>query len=203
MSISSDSVGVFLDSLAAKTATPGGGAAACLAGATAASLAHMVIAFSIGRKSLAEHQPALDEASAGLLTMQREFLRLADEDALAYGALNAALKLSPDDPSKPATLAASARAATDVPQRALARSLELLKLCATLRSMTNPHLRSDLAIAAVLADAAARASRWNIAINAPTLDDAAPGEGSAALQVADRACADAAALLEAVEAQCV
>ncbi|MGD9692870.1 MAG: cyclodeaminase/cyclohydrolase family protein [Phycisphaerales bacterium] len=202
MTLPASTVSAFLNDLAAKTATPGGGAAACLTGATAASLAHMVVAFSLGRKSLVEHQPALEAASTKLLALRDDFTRLADEDAQAYGALNAAMKLPADDPARAATLATSARAATDVPQRALARALDLLRLAESLRPITNPYLRSDLAIAAVLADAAARASRWNIAINAPTLDEAAPGEGSAALQAAERACADAAALLESIETQC-
>lgn len=203
MSISSATISSFLNDLAAKSATPGGGAAACLTGATAASLANMVVAFSIGRKGLAEHQPALETASASLLKWRDAFLRLADEDAQAYGALNAAMKMHADDPARAPALATSARAATDVPQRALAHTLDLLRLADSLRPITNPHLRSDLAIAAVLADAAARASRWNIAINAPTLNEASPGEGSAALQSAERGCADAAALLESIETQCV
>lgn len=202
MTIAASTISTFLHDLAAKAATPGGGAAAGLTGAAAASLAHMVVAFSLGRKSLADHQLALESASAQLLAMRDDFLRLADEDAQAYAALNAALKKPTDDPARAPALASAARAATDVPQRTLARALDLLRLAETLRPITNPHLRSDLAIAAVLADAAARASRWNIAINAPTLDETAPGEGSAALQNAERACADASALLESVETQC-
>ncbi len=203
MTIAASHVTGFLNDLAAKSATPGGGAAACLAGATAASLAHMVVAFSLGRKSLAEHQSELEAASTTLLALRDDFLRLADEDAQAYGALNAAMKLPNEDPARGPTLASTARAATDVPQRALARALELLRLADTLTPITNPFLRSDLAISAVLADAAARASRWNIVINAPTLDEVSPGEGSAAVRHAERACADGAALLESVETRCV
>jgi formiminotetrahydrofolate cyclodeaminase len=37
---------------------------------------------------------------------------------------------------------------------------------------SNTWLRSDLAIAAILAGAAVRAARWNVSINLPTLIDA-------------------------------
>ena len=51
-------------------------------------------------------------------------------------------------------------------------SLELLSLLDDLTGTTNHQLRSDLAIAALLAEAAARAAAWNVRINLPQLEDA-------------------------------
>ena len=54
----------FLNAAAAKQPTPGGGSIAALAGALAASMGEMVLNYSIGKKSLAEHEPALRDALA-------------------------------------------------------------------------------------------------------------------------------------------
>jgi formiminotetrahydrofolate cyclodeaminase len=55
--------------------------------------------------------------------------------------------------------------------RTLHLSVTLATLCANLANITNKHLASDLKIAAVLAEAAARASLCNVLVNAPLLTD--------------------------------
>src|SRR3954447_21716538 len=56
----------FLTAAAAKQPAPGGGSATALAGALAAAMSEMVLNYSVGKKDLAEHQPALTEALAEL-----------------------------------------------------------------------------------------------------------------------------------------
>jgi len=67
----------------------------------------------------------------------------------------------------------------------MAAACDLLRHFERLASITNKHLRSDLAIAAVLADAVVRAGRWNVAVNLPMLRelgiDAGIAETSAGL----------------------
>ena len=63
------------------------------------------------------------------------------------------------------------RAAIDVPQRALTACMDMLGLLERLCGRTNRMLASDLAIATVLAEAAARAAAWNVRINLPSLTD--------------------------------
>lgn len=65
------------------------------------------------------------------------------------------------------------RAAISTPRTVVVESLTLLELLQGLAGTTNRMLRSDLAIAAVLAEAAARAAAWSVRINLPLLDDAA------------------------------
>src|SRR5262245_33046677 len=78
----------FLAQVGAKTPAPGGGAVASAAGAIAAALAKMVVSYSIGKKSLAEHQPMLQQAAGSLERASALLLALADEDAAAYGLVN-------------------------------------------------------------------------------------------------------------------
>jgi formiminotetrahydrofolate cyclodeaminase len=158
------SVAGFLDALAAKTPAPGGGASACVAGALAAAQAEMVVAYSLGKKNLAEHQGRLESARAALAATRTVLLELADEDAAAYAELNRLQKLPEGDPARRGEPAATRRC-VEIPAAALAACVNMLRLLADLPAITNKQLRSDLAIAATLAEAAARACDWNVRIN--------------------------------------
>ncbi|MEX2217443.1 MAG: cyclodeaminase/cyclohydrolase family protein [Phycisphaerales bacterium] len=167
----------FLQQLGAKTPTPGGGAAACITGATGAALAQMVVGYSIGKKALAAHRGELERA-AGVLGRAREvFLELAEEDAAAYGLVNELMRLPEGDARRAADLTGAVEASIQAPAAAVATALEVLRLCGALAPITNRQLHSDLAIAAVLAEAAARAGGWNIRVNAGMLADAGAREG--------------------------
>lgn len=163
----------YLRQVGSKTPAPGGGAVACATGATAAAIARMVVEYSLGKKNLAEHQPALQRAAAALLRLSDLFLLLADEDAAAYGLVNELSRLPETDPRRVAEYAGALEAALQAPRAALAASIDLLALVHELAPITNRHLRSDLAIAGVLGEAAARAAWWNVRVNLPGVADAA------------------------------
>jgi formiminotetrahydrofolate cyclodeaminase len=193
-------VGGFLEQLGAKTPAPGGGAAACMAGATAAALAQMVVAYSLGKKNLAEHEVHLQQASVMLSRARGLMLQLADEDAAAYALVNALQKLPEGDARREAELPAAAEAAVAVPRAALALCLDMLRLVESLCGKSNKFLRSDLAIAAVLAEAAARSAWWNVSVNLSLLGD--EGERSRIAAEGERACARAGEIRAAVEGAC-
>jgi formiminotetrahydrofolate cyclodeaminase len=163
----------FLSQLAAKTPTPGGGAVASTTGAIAASLAHMVVAYSLNKKNLADHQPALQRASIVLQRTSELFLELAEEDAAAYANYNELSRLPETDPRRARELAGALENSINAPRAVLGAAADLLRLLESLQPITNTYLRSDLAIAAVLAEAAAASAWWNIYINLPQLTDAA------------------------------
>lgn len=186
----------LLDAVAAKQPTPGGGAVASATGALAAALAQMVVNYSVGKKNLAAHQSDLAEAVVVLERARAVLLQLADEDAAAYGAVNELSRLPESDPRRAALPEAQA-ACVGVPLATAAACVDLLRLFKALAPKTNRHLRSDLAIAAVLAQAAARSSRWNVLVNAEAAPnrDAVLGEAASLVNAAERLCAD-------VEAAC-
>ncbi|MBM4107915.1 MAG: cyclodeaminase/cyclohydrolase family protein [Phycisphaerae bacterium] len=161
--------GTLLEQVAAKTPTPGGGAVASAVGALAAALAGMVVSFSLGKKSLAPHAPALEDARARLERARALMLRLADEDAAAYGLCNELSRLPETDPRRAAEHAPALRACVQIPEAVAAACVDLLRLMDTLGPITNRHLRSDLGLAAELAEAAVRASNWNVWINSKGL----------------------------------
>ena len=164
------SVDEFLGAVAAKQPTPGGGAAASVVGALSAALAQMVVNYSIGKKALAEHEPLLRGAVLRLERARELLLGLAEEDAQAYGLVNELSRLPEDHPRRKSEMPEAVRASVQVPRSTAAACVDLLRLFLELAPRSNRHLRSDLAIAAVLADATARASRWNILVNAETVN---------------------------------
>lgn len=179
--------GDLLSQIAAKTPAPGGGAVASAVGALGAALGSMVVAYSIGRKALANHQPALQNAAATLERARAVMLRLAEEDAAAYDRFSELSRLPEGDPQRESELPVVATLCLQAPQAAAATACDLLRLLEDLAPITNRNLRSDLAIAAILAEAAARSAWWNVLVNLPNLPDAAQR---------DRIAADVQAMLE-------
>jgi excinuclease ABC subunit C len=163
----------LLSAIAAKTPTPGGGAVAGVVGATGCALASMVVAYSIGKKSLAEHQSALESARGRLERARELFLSLGDEDAQAYALLNELQRLAPDSARRD-ELPAALRVCVRVPMAMLAASADVAGLLATLGPITNTHLRSDLDIARELVRATARSSVLNVEVNLASLSALGP-----------------------------
>ncbi|MFM9994879.1 MAG: cyclodeaminase/cyclohydrolase family protein [Phycisphaerales bacterium] len=194
------SFGDLLDAIGSKTPAPGGGAVAGATGALAAALARMVVAYSLGKKSLAAHQAALQHADDALVRVRAVLLELADEDAAAYAEVNALTKLPETDPRRARELPAAAERSVQVPMAALAACSNLLRLLEDAGPKTNPHLKSDWAIAAILADAGARAAEWNVRVNLPLLADAA--RRAAVSEECRRALAESAARAARVENAC-
>ncbi|MCU0689465.1 MAG: cyclodeaminase/cyclohydrolase family protein [Phycisphaerales bacterium] len=172
-SLGAMSVQQMLAATSAKSPTPGGGAIAGMTGALAAALAAMVVRYSIGKKNLLAHQPALEASATALDAMRDEFISLGDRDAQAYAALNTLQKLPADDAHRRAAMPEAVQNAIGVPLRTLRLALDLARDCANLAPITNAYLASDLRIAGALAEAAARASLCNVQVNAPLLEDAA------------------------------
>src|SRR5687767_9128329 len=82
----------FLDAAAAKQATPGGGSVSALVGALAASMAEMVLNYSVAKKDLAAHAQANQQALHELTNARKVLTQLMIEDQLAYTAFTTAKK---------------------------------------------------------------------------------------------------------------
>lgn len=188
-----------LERISARSPTPGGGAVTALVAALASALARMVANYSTGRKDLAAHENALRADLERLARAQALILELGVEDMAAYELLSSAMRLPKDDPSRADKLASAGIVATRIPQALTAACCDVLRLFAEMATRTNRNLRSDLAIAAVLAEAAARASRWNIAVNLPIIPEPA---GRRILEETDVMLRAAAELLHRVESAC-
>jgi formiminotetrahydrofolate cyclodeaminase len=181
-----------LDSIAARTPVPGGGAVAGLVAAVAGALARMVIAFARGKGGAAE--PLLSAAAERLAAHSARALELAEEDAAAYASLNRLWTLPRDDPQRRAGWDEAVAAAALPPRQLLSLCAEVALVLEPLPAATGRSLHSDLAIAAILADAAARAAAWNLRVNLPLMK----GRPEEALRLGR----EMDSTLEAIQARC-
>ncbi len=159
----------FLDRTADRVPTPGGGGVTGGAGALACALARMVTAYSIGKKTEPDDRTRL-ETTAGMLHRADQLLRaLITQDAVAYTNMTEAAKVAKDDPASRAAYDEAVLAAVAVPMEMAAIASNVLSTMDRCKNLVNRYLLSDLAIAAVLANAAARAARYTVFVNAGEL----------------------------------
>jgi len=135
----------FLEKLASKSPTPGGGAAAAVTGAMAAALVEMVVNLTEGLK--------LDTKN-----LRGDLLKLADEDCRAFDAVMTAYK------SKVKIKEALQRA-IEVPEETKRLAKEVEKLARIAVKKGNKNAISDAKTAIYLAQAAQRGAGENIKIN--------------------------------------
>jgi glutamate formiminotransferase/formiminotetrahydrofolate cyclodeaminase len=165
----SQTVADYLDALASDAPAPGGGSASALAGALAAALVSMVARFTVGRPKFAavesEMRSALDEAEA----LRRRLLALMEDDERAYLTFGAAVKLPRGtDEERRARSRAIQKAlleAAQPPLQMAAACRRILELAGVVGGAGNPNLVSDASVAALLAEAALRASVVNVRVN--------------------------------------
>jgi methenyltetrahydrofolate cyclohydrolase len=166
-------LGEFLDAAAAKQSVPGGGATAALTGALAASMAEMVLNYSVNKKGLEHFQSELKPALELAHQARRNLEGLIAADQEAYQRMTSVRKLPPDSPERLAQWPAVVAAAIEVPKSITSNCVDLLELCDNVVNFVNPMLLSDLAVAADLAMAAARCGVYNVRINLPEVPDEA------------------------------
>jgi formiminotetrahydrofolate cyclodeaminase len=168
-------VGQFIERLSSAEPVPGGGAASALAGALGASLVAMVAALSTGRPKYAAYEATLTRCGDVGRSLGSEFLRLADLDAEAYAGYAVALKLSRETEAQQAArktaIQAAARAASEAPWECVKACAALITAAEALAGRSNVNAASDVLVAALLAEAAARGAAENVRINLPSTGD--------------------------------
>lgn len=190
----------FLEALASREATPGGGGAAALIGAVGAALTSMVCQLTIGKKQFA----AVEEQARALLhraEAARQALQAAiGEDEAAFGAVMAAYRIDRGDPARPAAIQDGLRRAAAVPLACARQCEAVIAMAAEAAAIGNPAVLSDAGVAALAAGAALRAARLNVLVNARLIEDRGVAEALVAevealvAAAADSAIADAVAM---------
>ena len=167
------SIEAFLEALAARQSTPGGGSAAAVSAAMGAALISMVANFTVGKKGC-------DEAEAARILARSERLRLdltaaikADVDA--FNQVMAAYGMPRESEAEKAArgpaIQAALKAATDAPLECARLSREVIELSRSAAETGNVNVISDAGVAALTGYAGLKSAALNVYINIGNIKD--------------------------------
>lgn len=195
-------IGDFLEQLAAKVPAPGGGASAGLHAAQAAALLGMVARYSTGER-YEDDAATIGRVREASDRLRAAALELAADDAAAFGAVGEAYAMprgsDEEKAVRRAAIATAVAGASEPPARTIEAAVELVALAETLQPIGNRNVITDVAAAAEAARAALTTARVNVEINLGGIgDDAVRQRLLGALAGVDDAVARAEQVTEAV-----
>lgn len=160
-------LGKFIQSLAAKQPTPGGGAAAAVGASIGAAAASMSAAYTQRKKDKESGAAAKAEALVNTLNLDK-LLAAADEDAVAYADLQRSWKDPDMTDEEKKTIEAKALA---VPVSLLETCHEYTMLIHKFLPDCNPNITSDAKVGIHQLAGAARAAYQTVLVNSPPVDE--------------------------------
>jgi len=165
----------FLDSLAAPTPTPGGGSAAAAAAAMGAALVAMVAGLTLGKKKYAAVEEEMRSIQQEARELQQTLSQAVQEDAQAFEAILAAMRLPKETPAEAAArqqaMETATLQATRVPLETARRALRVMELARIAVEKGNLNAITDAATGFQLAQAALRAAACNVRVNLAALPE--------------------------------
>ena len=166
----------FAAVLASSEPTPGGGGAAALVGALAASLSAMVTALTIGRKKYADVEGEMLALQKTCGDLRLTLLDLVKGDAEGFAPLAAAYGIPKDDPTRAETLENATLTACEAPLAMMEACCKVIECAEIAAEKGTKMATSDAACSASLAVGALQSASLNIYINTKSLQDRAAAE---------------------------
>jgi len=170
-----NSIETYLDQLASKQATPGGGSAAALMGAQAAALVSMVCHLTIGKPKYAEVDVEMRELLAEADALRSLLLGMIQADVEVFSRLMASYALpkttEQEKSYRSEQIQEVLKQATQVPldcAKACARIIKLSRLAAEKGSL---GVISDAGVAVMSGYAGLKSAALNVDINLSSLKD--------------------------------
>ncbi len=169
------SLSEFLEALASRSPSPGGGSAAALAGALAAALVAKTCAVSLGRADLAEHHALFERSLAEAGELRQALQRAIDEDVDAFDAVGSAYTLpratEEDKAARRLSIQYALRGASGVPLRVARDCARVVELALGVAEHVSPAVASDGAVGAQLAAAALEGAAETVEANLGSIRD--------------------------------
>jgi formiminotetrahydrofolate cyclodeaminase len=173
--IEAKTVQTFLDELASKASTPGGGSAAAVIGAMAAALVSMVANFTAGRKGYEAVDAEMQELLGKSETLRGRLEELIKADMDAFDRVMAAYGMPRDTDAQKAersgAIQAALKVAADVPLACARLSAEVMRLTMPVALKGNRNVISDAGVAVLAAEAALRSAALNVYVNINAIKD--------------------------------
>ena len=166
---------LFLDELASKAPTPGGGSAAAIMGAMGAALVSMVCNLTLGKKNYAlvegDIQATLEKSESlrvQLTDMVRADMEAFDQVMVAY-----AMPKNTDEEQqvRGEAIQAALKAATVVPLACAKASAEVIGLSRVVAEKGNKNVASDAGVAVLAGYAALKSAALNVYVNLGAIKD--------------------------------
>jgi glutamate formiminotransferase/formiminotetrahydrofolate cyclodeaminase len=165
----------FLDLVAAKTATPGGGSVAALAGALAGALGAMVCRLTVGKKKYAAVSDELSELMTKADNLRTNLTFLIEKDAQAFDMVMAAMKMPKysdfEKEQRNEKLAEATLQAINVPLDVMDKAVEVMEYLPAIAEKGNVNSISDVGVANLMGISAVKGAYLNVKINLPGLED--------------------------------
>lgn len=173
--IKQKSIQVFLDELASKQATPGGGSAAAVMGAQSAALTSMVCNLTIGKPKYAEVEQEMKALLKQSEALREDLTAMIKADVDVFDKLMASYGLPKETEDEKSArskqIQAMLKEATLVPlacAKACAKAIELSRIAA---DKGNVFVVSDAGVAVMAGYAALKSAALNVYINAASIKD--------------------------------
>ena len=167
----------FIEALASKAPTPGGGGASAYAGALASALASMVGNLTVGKKKYAAVEERVQTELLALEATRLRLLELIDGDAAAFAPLAAAYGMARDTDEAAAAQRAALQVALvdacEVPLEIMRQCVQVIESCVFMAKHGSVLALSDAGAAVVLAKAALLSASLNVRINIGSMADKA------------------------------
>ena len=173
--IKDQSIQFFLDELASKSATPGGGSVSALMGAQSAALTSMVCNLTIGKPKYAEVEAEMQALLQKSEALREKLTGLIKSDVEVFNRLMTAYGLPKETDEEKAVrtevIQAVLKAATQVPldcARACAEAIDLSRCAANIGSI---GVISDAGAAVMAGYSGLKSAALNVYINTGSLKD--------------------------------
>lgn len=165
----------FTEVLASKEPVPGGGGAAALVGAIGTALGSMVCNLTIGKKKYAQYEEEIKGILSEAGEIQRELLKMIDDDAENFLPLSKAYGMKKDTEEerklKEETLEKALKQACEVPVSIVKKAYEAIKLHENLVNKCSKLAISDVGVGVQCLRAAIISAQLNVIININSIKD--------------------------------
>ena len=165
----------FLDQLASRAATPGGGSAAAILGGMGAALVSMVCNLTIGKKKYADVEDEMKEVLAKAEDLRHRLTAMIQDDVRAFdtvmGAYGMPKETDEEKTARDAAIQEGLKTATEVPIRCCRLAREVIDLALLASEKGNTNVISDAGVGVLSAYAALRSAALNVYINAKMISD--------------------------------
>lgn len=170
----------FINELASKAPTPGGGGASAYCGALAAALSSMVCNLTTGKKAYAAVEDDIQRAASELENLTTKLIELVNQDAQAFAPLAAAYTMpketTEEKAAKDAALQQALVGACEVPLSIMKTCTRVIEIAEMLAEKGSRMAVSDAGVSVLFAKAALQGASLNVLINCKSMNDRAKAE---------------------------